>query len=45
MHCKSILRTPQQKINNGISCGLRSKMDHLILNNDTTCDWPFVEIL
>jgi len=29
-HCKSILPA---KINNGMSCGLRSKKDHSIVNN------------
>ena len=33
----------------GVCCGVRSKMDHTVLNNGTTCDVvvmrPFVKIL
>jgi len=29
------------KINNGISCGVRSKKDHSVLNNGTTGDAAF----
>ena len=48
-HCKSLQRTPEQKVNNGISCGVRSKKiipssiavcserEHPILNIGTTC--------
>ena len=30
-----------KKINSGISCGLRSKRDHSVVNNGTTCDSTF----
>jgi len=55
-HCQvtTVLLTLQQKINNGISCSLRSKMDHSIvsigskrdrsiINNGETCDPAFYQ--